>query len=248
MRAVFTLIVLGVFVAAPARAQLPDSRGAISVSGEAMVNIAPDRIDITFGAESRNLDLGLAKSENDAVMKRTLTALTALGVPARDMQTDSIAIQQRWASDGEKFLGYTVRNMLMVSVTTTALVEPVVSAALGAGINHLLGVDFQTKDLKRHREQARETAVKAAREKADKMAAALGEKVGRVRQVSELAYNDGGTSYRSGWNGWSTRRGDMAVSQNSVSVGGSELTETLALGTIGVRARVSVVFDLEPAR
>ena len=103
---------------------------------------------------------------------------------------------------------------------------------------------------RKHREQARELAVRAAREKADKMAAALGERVGRARQVGEQSYNDGGTTYRSGWSGWnawSTGR-DRSMSQVSVGVDSSELTETLALGTIGIRARVSVQFDLEPGR
>jgi len=251
MRAVFTLIVLGLFVPAPARAQVFDStRASISVTGEAMVSVAPDRILITFGASTRHLELGPAKSENDAIMKRTMAALTALGLTARDIQTDGISIQQRWSPDGEKLLGYTVGNMMVVTVDSTARVEPVISAALAAGINYLGGVDFQTKDLKKHREQARELAVRAAREKADKMAAALGEKVGRARLVGEQSYNDGGTTYRSGWsgwNGWSTGR-DRSMSQNSVSVGGSELTETMALGTIAIRARVSVQFDLEPGK
>lgn len=251
MRAVFTLIVLGLFVPAPAQAQLSDSRTpGISVSGEAMVSVAPDRILITFGASTRHLDLAVAKAENDAIMKRTLAALTALGLTARDMQTDGISIQQRWSPDGEKLLGYTVGNMMVVTVDTTARVEPVISAALAAGINYLAGVDFQTKDLKKHREQARELAVRAAREKADKMAAALGERVGRARQVGEQSYNDGGTTYRSGWSGWNawgTGR-DRSMSQVSVGVDSSELTETLALGTIGIRARVSVQFDLEPGR
>ena len=246
MRTVFALIVFVLSVPAPARAQLLDVR-SISVSGEAMVSVAPDRILITLGASTRHLEPGPAKSENDAIVKRTLAALTGLGLTARDIQTDGISIQQRWSPDGEKLLGYTVGNMMVVTVDTTARVEPVISAALAAGINYLGGVDFQTRDLKKHREQARELAMRAAREKADKMAAALGERVGRTRQVGEQSYNDGGTTYRSGWSGWSTGR-DRSMSQVSVGVGSSELTETLALGTIGIRARVSVQFDLEPGR
>jgi len=248
MRTVIALIVLGLFVPAPAWAQLFDSRSAgISVTGEAMISVAPDRILITLGASTRHLELTPAKGENDAIIKRTLDALTALGLTARDIQTEGVSIQQRWAPDGEKFLGYTVGNLMVVTVDTTARVEPVISAALGAGINYLGGVDFQTKDLKKYREQARDLAVKAAREKADKMAAALGERVGRTRQVGEQSYSDGGMTYRSGWGGWNTSR-DRSMSQVSVGVGSSELTETLALGTIGIRARVNVQFDLEPGR
>jgi uncharacterized protein len=239
MRTVIALIVLGLFVPAPARAQ------NISVTGEAMVSVAPDRILITFGATTRHLDLTVAKAENDAIVKRALAALTTLGLTSREIETDSVTIQQRWAPDGERFLGYTVNNMIMVTVTTTSRVEPVISAALGAGINYLMGVDFQVTELKKYREQAREMAAKAAREKADKMAAALGERAGRAVQIGE---DDSATTYRSGWNGSSSGR-DRSMSQNGVSVGGAnELTETLAFGTIGIRARVRVLFALEPSR
>jgi uncharacterized protein YggE len=237
MRTVATLIILGLFVPVPALAQ------NISVTGDALVTVAPDRILITFGATTRHLDLTVAKNENDSIMTRTLAALTTLGLTSREIETDSVTIQQRWASDGERFLGYTVNNMVMVTVATTDRVEPVISAALGAGINYLAGVDFQVKELKMYREQAREIAARAAREKADKMAAALGERVGRVLQVGE---DDSGTTYRSGWNGSGMSR-DRSMSQNGVSVGtGGELTETLAFGTIGIRARVRVLFALEP--
>jgi len=240
MRTVITLIVLGLFVLpTPAKAQ------NISVTGEAMVSVAPDRILITFGATTRHLDLTMAKAENDAIVKRTLAAFTTLGLTSREIETDSITIQQRWSPDGERFLGYTVNNMIMVTVTTTSRVEPVISTALGAGINYLMGVDFQVTELKKYREQAREMAARAAREKADKMAAALGERAGRAVQVGE---EDSAPTYRSGWNGSSTGR-DRSMSQNGVSAGGgSELAETLAFGTIGIRARVRVLFALEPAR
>jgi uncharacterized protein YggE len=121
-----------------------------------------------------------------------------------------------------------------------------VSGVLAAGVTHLLNVDFQTSELKQHREQARELAVMAAREKAEKMAAALGVKLGAPIQINE-AQQYSGSSYYSSWSGddWGNpRRNNSGPSQISVQVGGGDATEGIALGKVAVRASVNVSFEL----
>jgi uncharacterized protein YggE len=143
------------------------------------------------------------------------------------------------------FAGYTVRNMLAVTLTDPARVEAVISRALDAGINYLLGVDFQTTELKKYREQARELAVKAAREKADKMAATLGASVGSPIQITEAPQNVG-PLYYSSWSSaaWANNRGSGGLSQNVAQVGSGETGDTIALGKVGIRASVNVTFEL----
>ena len=62
---------------------------------------------------------------------------------------------------------------------------------LAAGVTNIHGIDFQTTEIKKYREQARELALKAAKEKAEKMAAVLGTIDRRPLQISE--------SYLGGW-------------------------------------------------
>ena len=176
-----------------------DDRHRISVTGEAEVNVAPDRIIITFGVDTRDFNLLVAKQQNDAITKKGLAAVKALGVPDRDIQTDQLSISQRFG-DRQVFQGYTVRNMFAVTINDPAKVEGLISSALDSGVNYLLHVDFQTSELKKFREQARELAVKAAREKAEKMAGTLGQTVGNPIQIDEdQRYT--GSSYYSSWSG-----------------------------------------------
>jgi hypothetical protein len=222
-----------------------DDRHRISVTGEAEVDVAPDRIIITFGVDTRDPNLLVAKQQNDAITKKALPALKGAGVPDRDIQTDQLSISQRFG-DRQEFLGYTVRNMFAVTLTDPTRVEAVISMALDAGVNHLLHVDFQTSDLKKYREQAREMAVKAAREKAEKMAGTLGQTVGAPIQIDEAqGYN--GASYYSSWSGagWDdVSRGGLVGSQMVTQMSAGQASDTVALGKVAIRASVRVVFEL----
>jgi uncharacterized protein len=226
-----------------------DDRNRISVTGDAQVNVAPDRIIVTLGIDTRDTNLLSAKRQNDAIAKAALTAMRRLGVAEKDIQTDQLSIGQRFVTGprgGQVFDGYTVRNMFAVTLTDPAKVEALISRALDSGVNYLLNVDFQTSELKKHREQARELAVMAAREKAEKMAATLGATVGGPIQINEdQRYFL--PSYYSSWSaaGWGNARGDQSgPSQNTAQMGGGDATDAIALGKVAVRSSVSVVFEL----
>lgn len=232
----------------PTRQQIAgfDDRNRISVTGEALVSVAPDIIIVTFGIDTRNMNLLTAKQQNDAIAKAALAELAKLGIPDKDIQTDHLSISQRFVGSAQVFDGYTVRNMFAVTLNDPARVDALISGALASGVNHLLKVDFQTSELKKHREQARELAVRAAHEKADKMASALGAKVGAPTQINEDSRYSA-TSYYSSWSGygWDNARGNYAgPSQVSVQASGGDATEAIALGKVAVRASVNVTFEL----
>ncbi len=222
-----------------------DDRPKISVSGEAVVYVQPDKILITLGIETMDKDIQIAKQQNNDLQKRTMTAIKECGVANKDVQTDHLSIEPRYRNNHSKedFIGYFVRNSLVVTMADAEKVEQLITKVLVAGVTHIHGVDFQTMQLKQHREQARELALRAAKEKGEKMAGVLGQRIGAPLQISE----SGSPSWHySSWSGWgSGRQGGM--SQNAVQNipgGGGESSETLALGKIGIRANVQVTFAL----
>jgi hypothetical protein len=114
-----------------------------------------------------------------------------------------------------------------------------------AGVNYIHGIDFQTTEFKKYREQARELALIAAKEKAEKMSAVLGNSIGAPIQINE---NYGGSPwwYYSGWSGWGGRSHGMSQYNVQVDRGGSgEITDTIALGKLTIKANVSVTFELK---
>lgn len=226
---------------------IQDLQPTIKVSGEAVVNVKPDKIVIRFGIETWDANIANAKEKNNEILKKTIGITRELGVPDKDMQTDHLSIEPRWKDQyrNEGFVGYFVRNSIVVTVSDIAKVEDLVTKALQAGVNYIHGVDYETTELKKYRDQARELALKAAAEKAEKMAAALGQAIGPPLQIHE---NHAGLygGYGSSWGGWSHGRA-QAMSQNVVqnAPGGSgEASETLAPGTLAIRANVGVLFEL----
>jgi uncharacterized protein YggE len=226
-----------------------DDRPKITVNGEAVVNVKPDKIVITLGIETSNVDIVVAKQDNNDVLKKAMTVIKKLGVPEKEIQTDHLSIDPRWETTRrrEGFIGYFARNTLVVTLTDVAKVEALVTEVLGTGVNYIHGIDFQTTEFKKYREQARELALTAAREKAEKMATVLGEKVGAPIQINE-GYRGSPWGYWSSWSGWGYGR-DGGMSQNvmqNVDGGTGEAGETIALGKIAIRANVTVTFELEP--
>lgn len=223
-----------------------DDRPKISVGGEALVYAQPNQIVLRFGIETWDIDMMAAKRKNNEILGKAIAVLRQSGAPDKAIQTDHLSIEPWW-EDGyrrEKLKGYVVRNTLAATITDPARVEGVITRVLQAGVNYIHGVDFQTTELKKHREEARQLALKAAREKAEKMAAALGRSVGNPIQISE---GHMGSWLWSGWSGWGSSRGH-GMSQNvvqSAPSGSGEASGTIALGKIEIRAGVNVVFELK---
>lgn len=227
--------------------ELPD-QPFISVTGEALVNVVPDRIVISCGIETWNEDVEHAKEQHREAMHECLSMLKNSGVPEKDIQTDNLSIEPRWKETYRKegFIGFFVRNSFTVTLGDPARVEVIVTRLLQKGVNYIHGVDFQTSDLKKHKERAREMALTAAMEKAQKMAAALGATIGRPLRVQEQSYGSPWYSGSWGYSGYSSR--GRSMSQNVMEdAGGSASTGegSVALGQIGIRANVAVDFELK---
>lgn len=239
---------LVILTACPAMAQVSpvyDSRPKINVNGEAVVYVKPDKIVVSLGIETWDQEIMAAKQKNNDILSKAKAATRGLGVPDKEIQTDHLSIQPRYKDEYRKedFLGYFVRNSLVVTLTETNKVEGLITEVLQAGVNYIHGIDFETTQFKKYREQARELALKAAKEKAEKMALVLGQSVGAPIQISE-SY---GGAYYSSVSGWGYSRG-IATTQNAVQDlrgESGEFSDTVALGKISVRANVAVVFELK---
>jgi uncharacterized protein len=224
-----------------------DDRPKITVNGEAVVNVTPDKIVVTLGIETSDKDISLAKQKNTEIMKKTVAAIKECGVAEKNIETDRLSIEPRWSDEYQqkKFFGYYVRNSIVVTLNDVAKVEELVTRVLQAGVTQLHGIDFQTTEFKNYREQARELALKAAREKAEKMAAVLGESIGHPLQISE-GYGGSSWGYGSGWGGG--RSHAMAQTNAYAEQPGTvpeEITDTIALGKLSIRANVTITFELK---
>jgi uncharacterized protein len=216
--------------------------GEISVTGEAEVRVVPDEVIVVLGVETFNRELRLAKEANDRVVAAVLDVARRHHVPDEHIQTDYIQVEPRYRNSGpeNELLGYAARSTVEVTLRKLDHFETLLSESLEAGANYVHGIDFRTTELRTYRDQARDLAIKAAREKAVDLAAALGETIGRPTKIGE-----GWTGWGSGYGSWWGRGRGGSMSQNVVqSVGSGGSMGPVAPGQIAVTARVSVTFEL----
>jgi uncharacterized protein len=256
MRNLFTAPLLTAFMASMLAAQQPSivDQPKITVSGEALVYAKPDKIILNLGIETHDTELLTAKRKNAEIWKKAVAAIKESGVPDKDVQTDFLSIEPRYKdyTQMDAPVGYVARNLFIVTLSDATKVEPLISKMLEIGVNHINGVEFQTTQFKQHRESARELALTAAREKAEKMAATLGCSIGKPVAINEMPGGAGGGSwYYSSWSSWGYGRSSSGMSQNVIQdtrgPGGGD-SESMALGKISIRAGVSVVFELKDGR
>jgi uncharacterized protein YggE len=217
--------------------------GSISTAGEAVVYVRPDEVVLNFGVEIHNVDLERAVAINDEQSARLVKALKAAGIADKHIQTEHMDVTIQYGHKQIDIDGYITRRSYSVSLKEVDKFESLIQIGLKSGANRLLGFDYRTAELRKHRDQARSMAIKAAKEKATALAAELDCKLGAPRSIGE-----GGSyyGYTHGMWGW---QGGNAMSQNSMQAapaGGGNEGETMSLGQIAVRATVSVTFDLLP--
>ena len=247
LAALLITVTLGVEPAA-AQTAPPQDRAAprlITVTGEAVVKVVPDEVVLSLGVESSDKQLRLARSLNDARVEQVLAAAQKLGIAAKDIQTDHISIEPRYRDSYEQrdFVGYFVRQAIVITLKDVTQFEDLLTDVLDAGANYVHGIQFRTTELRKYKDEARALAIKAAREKAVALAQELDQNVGKPYAIRE-DQEGWWSGYNSGWGSASGLGMTQNVVQNAGNIG-AEMEGTLAPGQISVTASVTVSFELE---
>jgi uncharacterized protein len=223
------------------QAQYPNQGNVVSVTGDAEVKVIPNQVLLSLGVETRDKSLPPAKAKNDSAVRSVLNAIGKFQIDPTDVQTDVIRVDIRYNGSVETVVDhYVVEKSIAITLKDVSKFEPLLSAVLEAGANHIYDVEFMTTELRKYRDQARALAAKAAIEKANDLADAAGLKViGKPTSLSTYSYGGGA------WYGRRNSSGFTAA-QNSYQGNGRGAAEgTIALGKISVTASVSMNFRME---
>jgi len=222
-----------------------DSSRTVNVSGTAIVNVPPDRALVQLGVESNGNTPREVEALNADAIQKVIQALQSLGIASKDIVTDRYIVEPVYESYNSLYIkGYRINNLVAVTLRNVEKVSQVVVKALEAGANQVVNVELYTSKLRTYRDQAREMAMVAAKEKAQALAAVAGEDAGCVLSITENSW-----SYYNGW--WSRDNRDLwtqNVMQNVAPSGdGAFQSEDgpVSLGQISVRAEVSATFGLK---
>jgi hypothetical protein len=217
----------------------------ISVSGTAVVNVVPDRALIQLGVQSNGLTPDSVEAVNAAAIQKVMKAVQGRGVAAKDIATDLYVIEPIYEDYDSLYIkGYRINNVVAITLRDVSQTSPVIAAALKAGANQVLNVEFYTSELRKYRDQARELAMKAAAEKANALAGAAGAEVGCVLNINENTWS----YYNGGWYGRNQNLWTQNTVQNATPGGGAGGTagdEPVSLGQISIQAEVGATFSLK---
>lgn len=239
LRNIFGTLILALCLthASPAQQAGEPQPRLITVTGEAEVRVVPDEVVFDLTVQTLNRDMRVAKSQTDERLKRTLELTRKYKIAPADVQTDYVRLEPRYRGGDETrtLVGYSVRKDLVFTLRDASQAEELLSEVIEAGITRINSVNFRSSQLRKHRDEARALAIKAAREKAVALTAEIGQRIGKAFSIEEEL--PGGNIRQ------------MSLLQNTVSVaeGGETYASesTLALGQLKVNARIRVRFFLE---
>lgn len=151
--------------------------GFIAIDGRAEVRVRPTEIRIVLAITSE----GATAMECDSAIEKSLAivkgAWAELGIPATSVVEDFIAVlpvyqwqieKQNESNVGvERKTGYRMQTNIHLAVPNDATAPKAVAAAFQHGVTDIIAFDYWSLNIDQYKIQARDLAVKAARNKSD---------------------------------------------------------------------------------
>ncbi len=212
------------------------------VRGQAQLLVPPDQVSIVLGVASEAKRSRKAMDSNTAIMRRVIDALHSLGLSKHEYKTQNFRVEPIWSvrpKGADKYwrssiVSYRVRNNLRITTSSLELVGDIIAAATEAGANQVNSMSFSLADERQYRQQAITQAMNNAREDADTLAAASGDRIART--LSLTLDNTSASRFRA--EAASKARFTSALAD-------SVAPPPISSGDISVSASVSVTYELE---
>jgi len=227
----------------PAFAQPSVEPPLITVTGQAEVRVPPDEVLFTLAVENVDRDMLVANKRTDESVKQILAIARKNNVKPEDVQTSQISVQPKYNTDDMSYeernkvkrvlIGYEVSKTVAIRLRDISRFDELLADVLKAGITRLSNLQFMDSQVRKHRDQARVMAIRAAQEKAVLLAREIGQSIGPAYSITENTSDYGRAS---------------GTYQNATTTAGSESSESesaIAPGSISVTAQVTVRFRLQ---
>lgn len=205
----------------------------VKTTGTAEIKVTPDRAVIQVGVERQSATAKSAKAAVDKTSRKILAALKGASIDEKDIQTAYLELQPTSYYEKQvRINNFTATQSLSVTVRDLSHLDNVMDAVMSAGANRIDGIEYQSSELRKYRDQARDEAGIAAKEKAVALAQALGNQVGKTYSIEEVQQ----------WDGYSMAGG--LVPNVALERSRTPPPPSTAPGQLIVAASVIVSFDL----
>ena len=239
-----SLLVLFFSQSPNAKAQQSIQQPLITVNGQAELRVAPDEVVFTMEIEFTEKDLLTAKSKTDDSVRQVFAIAKKNKISQDDVQTSYISVEPKYNTDEldyqqrrsvkRVFLGYQVSKTTVIRLREIPRFDELLSDVLKVGVSKVSNVEFRDSQIRKHKDQARAMAIKAAQEKAILLTREIGQSIGPAYAITESVTG-----------GYSTSNASQNVSSTISGEMSERDTSAISPGLIAVAAQVTVSFKLQ---
>lgn len=162
--------------------------GELAVVGEGKVDVIPDTANVQAGIAAEGKTVKEVEGKINEINNKIVSALERLKIDKKDIKTSNYSINPSYdftPNGRNNISGYTGNSSLTLTIRKQELVPKVITAATEAGANQVYNSGFTVDDPSKYREEARDKAIKNAKDQAQKLSKELGIKLGRVVNIVE---------------------------------------------------------------
>jgi uncharacterized protein YggE len=164
----------------------------LNVTGTGNVKAMPDQVIISAYIYTHDKKASKAYDENASKMRTLMDSLLALGVPKKNIATESVSINTIYKEGSTKVDYFAVHRSIKIFQEDMDTISPILDAIIDAGIEDVGSIDFVVKDLDEKYREALENAAADCRGTAETLAAAMG---ARVVDLVSMSYDYGGYNF-----------------------------------------------------
>ena len=174
-------------------------KGGIIVTGSSSIELKPDMATISLGVESYATTVSVARDNASISINEMLDVMEKVGIDDEDIQTTAFNIYPQYEyievrEDGrvrgvQELVGFTVSNMLMVTVKNLDDIGEIIDKITDAGGNDVRfnSINFGIQDPVPYQSQLRKLAVEDGITKASQLAEYSGVKLGSITMINDYS-------------------------------------------------------------
>jgi uncharacterized protein YggE len=151
----------------------PAIHNTITVTAQGTVQVRPDVAFVSVGVQQTSIDAAKAQQAANSVATQALAGIKALGIPDKDIQTSSVALNPQY-DEHNTLTGFQASETFSITVEQPSKAGAVIDAAVHAGANQNVSVSFGLKDASQAQSAALKAGVALAQRKAQAVASQLG--------------------------------------------------------------------------
>jgi hypothetical protein len=211
-------------------------RRAVSVSGEGVVSIKPDRARLSLGIDQFNPELKPAEAEVNRIARALLAETKALGIAADDVGSSAVTVNPEYVwveqTRTQKLTGYRAHRSIEILVRNLDQIGDLILRATKVGVNQVSPPQLESSRARELNHQSLKLAAEDARARAGLLAQTLDAKLGPVRTISAQEVRPQPLVMK------------VMAMRSEAADGNAEMG--LTTGLIEYRANVTADFDLLP--